>query len=176
MSRPETVQAVDVLALSDSATRLHLADGQSVDVPDALPSSFSPDEYAPSLLTFTSGPHAGRSFVIPDALRLPVMSALGYAYREGATLPTVEGVRMEGKGRAALLLRLPDGQQYAHRLPVPAAYALSGRRSEAIAGNPYTLTLWPEEAQHRAVYAVPFEVWPQIMPTLSHGEERTVRP
>lgn len=72
---------VSVAALPQGAARLTLADGQAVDVPDAAQSSLSPEEYAPSLFYLDSLPHG--FCLVPDALRLPVMAALGYALEEG---------------------------------------------------------------------------------------------
>lgn len=156
---------VSVEALPGGAARLTLADGQAVEVEDAADSFISPEEYAPVLLCVENGQAEGL-YVLPDALRFAVMGALGYAPPTSAAPPTVEGVTLEGPGRAALSLRLADGQPFAYRLPVPVPYALSGRRSEARRGQPYTLTLW--QGQPRAFTAfVPFQVWPQLCPVLS---------
>lgn len=79
-------RVVSVEALPEGAARLHLASGEALEVPPAAASCFSPEGYAPSLLTFTASPLAG-SYLVPDALRLPVMAALGYAQNEEGGQP-----------------------------------------------------------------------------------------
>lgn len=168
-ARFATVQSVQVLP--KGAARLTLEDGQTLEVPDAAQSFVSPEDYTPAYLALEGEGEAPTVFyTVPEDLRLSVLSALGYT-PDPCQLPAViQRAKLEEEGRAVLHLRLSRGQPFAYRLPVPVPYVLSGRHSEAKAGQPYRLTLNPDGPQPLTLLC-PFAVWPSVMPLVSEGKE-----
>lgn len=73
------------------------------------------------------------------------------------TLPEVITAKEDGEGVRLLCDRAGQVFEYRTRPGVP--YALTGRRSEAKTGKPYTLTLYPEDPTRAASFAVPCAVW-----------------
>lgn len=144
--------------LPSGAALLRLEGGQVVEVPKEQNARFTPERYAPSVLTLpVPGPVPAPAFVVSEALRLPVMRALGFdlsAFEGRPNLPQV--VKVEPLGADAYRLTLDAGYTFTLGDGTPRA-SLSPLSAD---GHALLITDWQSSAA--PVFLVPAALYDEL--------------